>query len=125
MTPATVPEVIVEAHKNDVPVISGAFTPTEVINAYHLGCELIKIFPAEFLGPKYIKSLKAPMPYVNLVPTGGVSINNMHEWFENGASAVAIGSSILKGFNPEEKNYDTIVKNSFEFYSKSKLYPSI
>ena len=122
VTPATQKEVILEAHKYDVPVISGAFTPTEVIEAYQLGCGLIKIFPAEFLGPKYIKALKAPMPYVSLAPTGGVTIDNMHDWFDNGASALGIGSSMLKGFNPHEKNYSQVTKNSSEFYLKSKGY---
>ena len=122
VTPATRKEVIIEALKHDVPVVSGAFTPTEVIEAYQLGCGLIKIFPAEFLGPKYIKALKAPMPYVSLAPTGGVTIDNMHEWFDNGASALGIGSSMLKGFNPDEKNYHQVTKNSSEFYLKSKSY---
>ena len=122
VTPATQKEVIIEAHKHDVPVVSGAFTPTEVIEAYQLGCGLIKIFPAEFLGAKYIKAIKAPMPYVSLAPTGGVSLENMHDWFDNGASALGIGSSMLKGFNPDEKNYDQVVKNATEFYLKSKAY---
>ena len=122
VTPATQKEVILEAHQYDVPVVSGAFTPTEVIQAYQLGCGLIKIFPAEFLGPKYIKALKAPMPYVSLAPTGGVSLDNMYDWFDNGASALGIGSSMLKGFNPDKRNYDQVTKNSSEFYLKSKNY---
>ncbi|MCK5906457.1 MAG: bifunctional 4-hydroxy-2-oxoglutarate aldolase/2-dehydro-3-deoxy-phosphogluconate aldolase [Flavobacteriales bacterium] len=122
VTPATQREVILEAHKYDVPVVSGAFTPSEVIEAYQLGCGLIKIFPAEFLGAKYIKAIKAPMPYVSLAPTGGVSLENMHDWFDNGASALGIGSSMLKGFNPDEKNYDQVAKNAKEFYLKSKAY---
>ena len=122
VTPATQKGVILEAHQYNVPVVSGAFTPTEVIEAYQLGCGLIKIFPAEFLGAKYIKALKAPMPYVNLAPTGGISIDNMYDWFDNGASVLGIGSSMLKGFNPHKKNYEQITKNSLEFHFKSKNY---
>ena len=70
---------------------------------------------------KTVDSIKAPMPYVSLVPTGGVSVENMHEWFDNGASALGIGSAILKGFNPKEKNYNQVTKNSLEFYSKCQL----
>jgi len=118
VTPATQKEVIEKANELDVPVVSGAFTPTEALDAYKLGCHLIKIFPAEFLGPGYIKAMKAPMEYLDLVPTGGVTHENITEWFANGASAVGIGSSMFKGFDLEKKNFERITENA-ESFSKA------
>lgn len=112
VTPALNEEVIAAAHKRNLPVVAGALTPTEILKAYQLGCSLIKVFPAEFFGMKYIKAIKAPMPYVDLVPTGGVTIANIPKWLDAGATAVAIGSSILQGFDASKSNYDQVTKNA-------------
>lgn len=72
----------------------GAMTPTEIVTALEAGADIIKIFPAEVFGPSYIKALRAPLPQAPLMPTGGVDIDNLGAWFENGAIAVGIGSSL-------------------------------
>ena len=72
----------------------GAMTPTEIVTALEAGADIIKIFPAEVFGPTYIKALRAPLPQAPLMPTGGVSVDNLGAWFEHGAVAVGIGSSL-------------------------------
>jgi 2-dehydro-3-deoxyphosphogluconate aldolase/(4S)-4-hydroxy-2-oxoglutarate aldolase len=72
----------------------GVMTPTEIVTALEAGADIIKIFPAEIFGPAYIKALKAPLPQAPLMPTGGVSVDNLADWFANGATAVGIGSSL-------------------------------
>src|SRR5688572_26436135 len=73
VTPALRPEVIKVCNEAGVPVLSGALTPTEAYGAHECGADVIKIFPAEFFGPAYIKSLKAPFPKLEFLPTGGVT----------------------------------------------------
>jgi 2-dehydro-3-deoxyphosphogluconate aldolase/(4S)-4-hydroxy-2-oxoglutarate aldolase len=72
----------------------GVLTPTEIVTALEAGADIIKIFPAEAFGPAYIKALRAPLPQAPLMPTGGVSVDNLADWFANGALAVGIGSSL-------------------------------
>lgn len=72
----------------------GVLTPTEIVTALEAGADIIKIFPAETFGPAYIKALRAPLPHAPLMPTGGVSVENLPEWFASGALAVGIGSSL-------------------------------
>ncbi|MGK5079478.1 bifunctional 2-keto-4-hydroxyglutarate aldolase/2-keto-3-deoxy-6-phosphogluconate aldolase [Janthinobacterium sp. HLX7-2] len=72
----------------------GVMTPTEIVTALEAGADIIKVFPAEVFGPAYIKALRAPLPQAPLMPTGGVSVDNLAAWFENGALAVGIGSSL-------------------------------
>ncbi len=72
----------------------GVMTPTEIVGALEAGADIVKIFPAEVFGPAYIKALRAPLPQAPLMPTGGVSVDNLAAWFANGALAVGIGSSL-------------------------------
>jgi 2-dehydro-3-deoxyphosphogluconate aldolase/(4S)-4-hydroxy-2-oxoglutarate aldolase len=73
-------EVIATCKELDIPCMPGCYTPTEVIAGWKAGGDIIKVFPATTLGPRYFKDLLAPFPYLKLMPTGGVSINNVHEW---------------------------------------------
>lgn len=72
----------------------GAMTPTEIVTALQAGADIVKVFPAEMFGPSYIKALRAPLPQAPLMPTGGVTVDNLGEWFAAGALAVGIGSSL-------------------------------
>ncbi|MFD1363341.1 bifunctional 4-hydroxy-2-oxoglutarate aldolase/2-dehydro-3-deoxy-phosphogluconate aldolase [Lentibacillus salinarum] len=75
--------------------IPGAMTPTEILTAYEHGADLIKVFPANIMGPKFIKDIHAPLPQVSLIPTGGVNLNNIQEYLNNGAVAVGLGNSLV------------------------------
>lgn len=84
-----------------IPYIPGCMTPTEITQALKYGADLIKIFPSASFGPQYCKDIKGPFPNVNLMPTGGINIENVGEWIRNGAFAVAVGSTLLKGSKEE------------------------
>jgi len=94
ISPGVNPETIRLCQRYQVLSMPGVMTPTEIITALEAGADIIKIFPAEVFGPAYIKALRAPLPQAPLMPTGGVSLDNLSSWFANGAIAVGIGSSL-------------------------------
>lgn len=80
----------------DVPVLPGAFTPTEVVTAWNAGADMVKLFPAGAGGgPGYLKSLRAPLPHVKFVPTGGISIDNAGDYIRAGAVAIGVGADLV------------------------------
>ena len=95
VTPTTKKEVIEMAHSHGKPVMSGALTPTEILQAYEWGADVIKLFPAAIFGLPYFKVVKAPMPYIPIMPTGGVTIENAADWIENGAVCLGVGSALV------------------------------
>ena len=95
VTPVVRPDVIEICDHYGTPVACGAMTPTEAFTAHKLGSDFVKIFPAENLGPSYIKSILAPLPMLQLIPTGGVTPQNMPAYFQAGAAAVGAGSTLL------------------------------
>lgn len=96
-------ETALLCNKHRVPYIPGALTPTEIVKALELGCELIKLFPASAVGPGYIKAIHGPLPYAKLLPTGGVELENVKEWIKAGAAAVGVGGGLTKGSKDEIK----------------------
>ncbi len=84
------------AVKAKVPIFPGAFTPTEILTAWKAGASAVKVFPAAPLGPGFIRDLRGPLPDIPLVPTGGIDLDNLADWFDAGAVAVGIGSSLLR-----------------------------
>ena len=78
-----------------VPVIPGAYTPTEVLTAWECGADMVKVFPASFGGPALIKAIKAPLPQVELVPVGGVNLDTTADFIRAGAAAVGVGSALI------------------------------
>ena len=105
-------EIVDAAHKNNVPVMPGAFTPTEVQTAYEAGADIIKIFPADVVGMAFFKGVLAPMPHLKLMPTGGVSLTNAGEWLKAGACAVGVGSALLSKQAIAEGNYRVLTDNA-------------
>ncbi|HEY4988846.1 MAG TPA: bifunctional 4-hydroxy-2-oxoglutarate aldolase/2-dehydro-3-deoxy-phosphogluconate aldolase [Opitutaceae bacterium] len=95
VTPGVRPDVIKACHQQGVAILSGALTPTEVAHASDLGADVIKIFPAEFFGPAYIRSLRAVFPHTHFMPTGGVTTLTLGEFLQAGAFAAAAGSSLV------------------------------
>jgi len=87
--------LIIACHERGVPVTPGCFTPTEILDAWDAGADIVKVFPATALGPGYIKDVRAPLPHVKLMPTGGVTVDNAGEWIKAGAVAVGVGSALL------------------------------
>jgi len=95
VTPTTKKEVIDVAHTYGKPILSGALTPTEILQAYEWGADIIKLFPAAIFGLPYFKVVKAPMPYIPIMPTGGVTVENAAEWIQNGAVCLGVGSTLV------------------------------
>lgn len=95
VSPTLNPDVIKVTHRYDKVVIPGAFTPTEILTAWEMGADIVKVFPATTLGPKYFKDLKGPLPQVRLMPTGGITVENAGEFIEAGACCIGIGSNLL------------------------------
>lgn len=94
LSPSLSSGMVEVAGRAGVLAVPGAFTPTEVVQALDGGAELIKIFPAESGGPRHIRALLAPLPHARLLPTGGVTPQNVGDWFRAGAAAVGIGSAL-------------------------------
>jgi 2-dehydro-3-deoxyphosphogluconate aldolase/(4S)-4-hydroxy-2-oxoglutarate aldolase len=87
--------VIEESHRLGVPAMPGAFSPTEMLTAHEAGADIVKIFPADTFGPGYIKAVLAPMPFLRLMPTGGVTPENVGSWLAAGAVAVGLGGALV------------------------------
>jgi 2-dehydro-3-deoxyphosphogluconate aldolase/(4S)-4-hydroxy-2-oxoglutarate aldolase len=87
--------VVAEAQRHGVPAMPGAFTPTEILDAHEAGADVVKLFPADTLGPAFIKGVLGPMPFLRLMPTGGVTPENVGAWLRAGAAAVGLGSALV------------------------------
>jgi len=96
ISPITRLSLVAAAHALDRPVMLGAYTPTEAQAAHEAGSDFVKIFPADTLGPSYIKSLLAPLPHLRIVPTGGVNLDTMEAYLAAGSAALGTGSALLK-----------------------------
>ena len=96
ISPITRLSLVAAAHALDRPVMLGAYTPTEAQAAHEAGSDFVKIFPADTLGPSYIKSLLAPLPHLKIVPTGGVNLDTMEAFLAAGSAALGTGSALLK-----------------------------
>ena len=108
VAPALLPDVIEFCRSRSVPVFPGALSPTEVLVAHRGGAEMVKVFPAGSVGPGYIKSLKGPFPEIRLMPTGGVSVASVSEYFWAGAEAVGIGGELFRKEWLEQGDWDAI-----------------
>lgn len=105
-------EVMSACHRRDVAVMPGCFTPTEILDAWDAGADIVKVFPATALGPGYIKDVRAPLPQVRLMPTGGVTVDNAGEWIRAGAVAVGVGTALLDAKAIASGDYGVLRRNA-------------
>ena len=97
-------------------VIPGAMTPTEILKAWEMGADMVKVFPVGNLGgPKYIRALKAPLPQILLNSTGGVNLENAGEFIKAGTSVISVGSSLLDRKAISEKKFEVLTKKAMRF----------
>jgi 2-dehydro-3-deoxyphosphogluconate aldolase/(4S)-4-hydroxy-2-oxoglutarate aldolase len=108
VSPVFRPDVISAGHEQGVPVMPGCFTATEILNAWDAGADIVKVFPATSVGPSYLKDIRGPLPHVKMMPTGGVSIENVGEWLNAGAVAVGVGSALLDSKAIAAGNYGVV-----------------
>jgi 2-dehydro-3-deoxyphosphogluconate aldolase/(4S)-4-hydroxy-2-oxoglutarate aldolase len=99
VTPAVVPDVIKACVERKIPVMPGAMTPTEILTAWRLGATMVKVFPADQLGPGHLKAVKAPFPEIPLMPTGGVTVETLPAFKKAGADAFGVGGPL---FDPKQ-----------------------
>ena len=95
VSPVFRPAIIDACHAAGVPALPGCYSPTEILNAWDAGADIVKVFPAGGLGPAFFKDVRAPLPHVKLMPTGGVSVDNAGDWIRAGAVAVGVGSALV------------------------------
>lgn len=105
-------EIIDAAHRHGAPAVPGAFSPTEIQQAHEAGADMVKVFPASTVGMSYFKAVRAPMPHLKLVPTGGVSLTNAGDWIRSGACAVAVGSALLDKEAIAAGNFEQLTENA-------------
>lgn len=115
VSPTTEKAVIDMAHAHGKPALPGAFTPNEIVAAWRAGGDLIKVFPATLGGLDYIKAVRAPLPDIPLVPTGGVSADNLHEFLSAGVVAVGVGTSVVNKQQAAAGDYPAITANARRF----------
>jgi len=108
VTPAVLRQVITTCVKRQTLVLGGGFTPTELLEAHESGAELVKVFPARLGGPKFIKDVLAPLPFLKLVPTGGVGPENARDYLAAGAVAVGIGGNLVSNKLVAAEAFDQI-----------------
>jgi 2-dehydro-3-deoxyphosphogluconate aldolase/(4S)-4-hydroxy-2-oxoglutarate aldolase len=104
--------VIEACHERDVPALPGCLTPTEILEAWDAGADIVKVFPATTLGPGYIKDVRAPLPQIKLMPTGGVTVENAGDWIRAGAVAVGVGSALVETAAVAAGHYHIIEANA-------------
>jgi 2-dehydro-3-deoxyphosphogluconate aldolase/(4S)-4-hydroxy-2-oxoglutarate aldolase len=115
-------DVIRLCRRYDKAVLPGAFTPTEIVAAWEAGADVVKIFPSDVTGPKYIKALRGPLPHVRMMPTGGVNLDTAADFLRAGACALGFGGSLvepkavasgdLKRIETLARQYVTIVRET-------------
>ena len=115
VSPITRPEIAKAAAAEQRAVMLGAYTPTEAQLAHESGADFVKLFPADTLGVAYIKAIRAPLPHLRIVPTGGVTVENIAEFFKAGCPAVGVGSSLISREILEKEDWGALQRKAVEF----------
>jgi 2-dehydro-3-deoxyphosphogluconate aldolase/(4S)-4-hydroxy-2-oxoglutarate aldolase len=116
VSPGTNLDVIHLCRRYSKPVLPGALTPTEVVNAWQAGADVVKVFPCDAVGgPKYIKALKGPLPQVEMVPTGGVSLTTTVDFIKAGAVAVCVGGELIDKAAVKAGKFEVLTENARKF----------
>jgi len=116
VTPCLKLSIIEMARRYSKVVIPGALTPTEVLTAWEAGADIVKVFPCDAVGgPKYIKALKAPLPHIDLIPTGGVNLQTAGEFLKAGACAVAVGAALVDSKTIAEGKYEVFEERARQY----------
>ncbi len=118
VSPALNPETARLCNRYQVPYLPGAATIREVIEAMECGADIVKIFPGEILGPAFVKAVKAPLPQAQLMPTGGVDLDNVADWIKAGACAVGVGGNLTAG--AKTGDYASITNLALQFVARIK-----
>ncbi|MFJ8063033.1 bifunctional 2-keto-4-hydroxyglutarate aldolase/2-keto-3-deoxy-6-phosphogluconate aldolase [Psychrobacillus sp. NPDC096426] len=110
-------EVATVCNRYGVPYLPGCMTIGEMVKALEAGCDILKLFPANNFSPSFIKSVKGPLPHVQIMPTGGINADNMKDWLDAGAAAVGVGSDLNKAF--KAGGHEAVVEASKKYIDAS------
>ena len=116
VSPAFDREVALFAMAENLPYIPGCLTPTEIVQARNFGVSIIKLFPGSAFGPSYVKALLGPFPDLCIMPTGGVSLTNIHEWFEAGVVMIGVGGELTRP--AQSGDYQAVKENAQRFVAE-------
>jgi 2-dehydro-3-deoxyphosphogluconate aldolase/(4S)-4-hydroxy-2-oxoglutarate aldolase len=122
VTPVTKPEVIAIANQLEIPIASGAFTPTECLLAHESGADFVKLFPADLGGPAYIKTLLAPLPMLRIVPTGGVTPETAAAFLQAGSVALGAGSSLVSKEILQKRDWPALTQRAADFVAAVRKF---
>lgn len=106
VTPTLQPETIAACREQGVPIACGSLTPTEALAAHRAGADFVKLFPSDTLGPAYVKAILGPLPFLKIIPTGGVNLETIGAFFQAGCVGVAIGGNLVSKKIIEEQDWD-------------------
>lgn len=115
VSPTLNPRMIEVCRRYSKAVVPGCLTPTEILTAWELGADFVKVFPADLGGPPYIKAVLAPLPQVALIPTGGVTVETTGPFLKAGAAAVAAGSSLVSQKVLDERDFPLLTERARRF----------
>ena len=115
VSPSFNPALVEICRRYSVPVMPGAYTPTEIVTAWECGADMVKVFPASIGGPALIKALKAPLPQIELVPVGGVNLDTAADFIRAGAAAVGVGSALINQKLLDAEDFSTLTERARRF----------
>ena len=118
VTPILDPDVVRTCVSKNIPVFPGAYTPTEIYQAWKLGASMVKVYPATSLGPEYIKDVKAPLTNIKLMPTGGINLDNIQTFIKAGADGLGIGSQLFDKTLLKDENWQGLELHFKQYVSK-------
>lgn len=108
-------KVIETCKRYGKPVIPGAYTPTEILTAWEAGADIVKVFPADVGGPAYLRAIRAPLPQIRLLPTGGVNLQTAAEFLRAGACALGVGASLVEPKAIANRDFERITSLAREY----------
>lgn len=120
VSPHTDAAVIEATRKAGAPSLPGAFTPTEIVNAWQLGASLVKVFPVGSVGPRYLRDVLAPLTQIPMVPTGGVTLENAAEFIRAGAKGLGLGSDLVSPKAVAARDFGSIAERARRFVEELK-----
>jgi len=112
VSPVLLPQLVPLAHEAEVAVMLGAFSPTEILAAHRAGADAVKVFPSDALGPSFIRGVLGPMPFLKLIPTGGVTPENAGDWLRAGAAAVGLGGALVDAGRVAAGDWDALTERA-------------
>jgi|TARA_B100000959_G_scaffold207884_1_gene218205 2-dehydro-3-deoxyphosphogluconate aldolase/(4S)-4-hydroxy-2-oxoglutarate aldolase len=120
VSPVTKPELVAATHEHNRPIMLGTYTPTEAQAAHEAGSDFVKLFPADGLGPRFIRNLRAPLPHLRIVPTGGVTVKNVGEFINAGSVALGIGSALVSKDILTNADWPELTRRAEQFVAAAK-----